>query len=432
MTRKAGRMSGVVDDLRRRLPRQRRAADRFAVLVDAGPAATSDDRELVALAALARELAPSSPLPAPDPGFRADLRQRLLIAAAELPAQRRDGSYVQRAPLPSPRPKRLRDAVATVLAVSLVTGTGAAVASTRALPGDALYGLKRGLEQAQLALAFSDLAQGRELLEQADARLGEAERLAASDSAGSPATGARLGAALGAWEEATTAGAGELTLAYRETGDPEALQVLSRFVDDQQVRLRELLPLLEPSLRQQVRAALDTLSALGARSTALLAAGVADGDRQVLAGPGEATASRAVGDGWAASRLTGRTGAAAGGAPGSSGAPVSGAGSLTDAVGGVTGGSGGGAAGAGPGSSSGSLVDVLDPGAGGTTVPLPAVDPLPTADPLPTVVPLPTTSPLPTTGPLPSVTSNPLPSTSLPLPSASLSGCVPVPPLTTC
>jgi len=428
MTRKAGRMSGVVDDLRCRLPRHRRAADRFALLVDTDRTATDDDRELVALAALARELAPlgASPAAAPDAGFRADLRQRLLLAAAErvteLPAQRRDGSYVERAP--AHRPKRLRDAVVTVLAVSLIAGTGAAVASSRALPGDALYGLKRGLEQAQLALAFSDLAQGRELLEQADARLGEAERLAASATAGSPATQAELGRALGAWKEATTAGAGELTLAYRETGDPEALQVLSRFVEDQQVRLRDLLPLLEPSLRQQVRAALETLSALGARSTALLAAAGSDGDRQVLAAAGGAGASRAAGDGWARSRIAGRpgsaAGAAAGGAGSSGGTPVGGAGSLTDAVDGVTGGSG-------------SLGGVVGPGAGGTSVPLPTTGPLPSTGPLPTTSPLPTLSaPLPTTSPLPSVTSNPLPSTSLPLPSASLSACVPVPPLTSC
>ena len=55
-------------------------------------------------------------------------------------------------------------------------GVGAAAASTRALPGDTLYGLKRQLEDGQLALARGDVGHGRELLEQADARLGEAER----------------------------------------------------------------------------------------------------------------------------------------------------------------------------------------------------------------------------------------------------------------
>ena len=62
------------------------------------------------------------------------------------------------------------------------------MASTRALPGDALYGLKRQIENVQLALARGDLESGRELLQQADARLGEAERLAAGEHGSDPAS----------------------------------------------------------------------------------------------------------------------------------------------------------------------------------------------------------------------------------------------------
>ena len=100
-----------------------------------------------------------------------------------------------------------------------MAGVGAAAASTRALPGDTLYGLKRQLEAGQLALARGDLGHGRELLEQADARLTEAERLTAGEDGSDPATQARSGTALREMAADVTAGAADLTEAYQETGD---------------------------------------------------------------------------------------------------------------------------------------------------------------------------------------------------------------------
>ena len=159
------------------LPSTRRTADELAALLerDRLPASLPADSELATLVTLARALAPAPVTPAP--GFRAALRERLVAEAATRPV-----------PVPAPRrgdaPDRdqpvrhaVRHAVATVTALTLVTGVGAAAASTHAVPGDALYGLKRQIEAVQLALAFGDLAEGRELLDQAGARLGEAERL---------------------------------------------------------------------------------------------------------------------------------------------------------------------------------------------------------------------------------------------------------------
>ena len=117
-------------------------------------------------------------------------------------------------------------------------GVGAAAASTQALPGDSLYGLKRQIENVQLDLARGDLAHGRELLQQADARLSEAEaprRLRARLGPRHPRPGDRT--ALDDMDAAVVLGVGRAERRLRETGDDEPLLVLDRFVTEQRERL---------------------------------------------------------------------------------------------------------------------------------------------------------------------------------------------------
>lgn len=424
-------------------PARRREAEAFArLLEDVRPPGEHDP--LRSLVTVARSL---ETVGAPRPGadFRVALRDRLVTEAASRratvpqPRPASDSSPVARPPVGA----RARQAVATVAIASVVTGGGAAMASTRALPGDLLYGLKRQVEAAQLALAFSDLARGRELLEQADARLGEAERLVAATSSGS--TRKDITRVLDDWAVATNAGAEALTRSYRETGDAEPMIVLSRFVTDHEERLEDLLVLLDPSLRDQVRSALDALATLGVRTHAVLAVAASD------ARPAEAgDHGRASGDGWAVSRVTAwaadSTGGssagmtATGGTDGFStgdalGALGDAAGGVTgDAVGGVTGGAGGSGGSDAPGSTA-----VLDPVTGGST-PTDVEDSLGDTDPLvgdpldtdPVLSdPLAPTEPLTDTvtsdtGPLPTVSATPLPTQS------ADATCVPLPPLTSC
>ena len=174
---------------------------------------------------------------------------------------------------------------------SVVAGVGAAAASTRALPGDTLYGLKRQLEAGQLALARGDLGHGRELLEQADARLTEAERLTAGEDGSDPATRALVGTALREMAADVTAGAADLTEAYQETGDGQAMILLDRFVVDQRERLQDLMHLLDPSLRPLARTLADQLAELDAQATAVTGGAALP-----------ANALTADGDGWAVSR----------------------------------------------------------------------------------------------------------------------------------
>lgn len=419
----------------------RREAEEFAALLEGGRVPAGSD--LADLVALTRALVPAGHAPRPE--FRASLRERLVAEAADRPAGLPRQTPVGEPSAPSaPARPRLRNAVATVALAAVVTGAGAAAASTRALPGDVLYGLKRQIENVQLALAGSELARGRELLEQAEARLSEAEALAASSAATEPATRASLATALTEMERATDEGAVALTTSYTETGDTEPMLLLDRFVTEQQQRLSDLLVLLDPSLRARVAAHLDELERTAARTAALLdpaATAVGGTTTGTNAGATGGSAGPASGDGWAVSRLSDRSatgstsdGSALSSATATGGAATGGAGDgglLDDALSGLAGSGGStgstaggsGAGGGGSGSDGGSAVP--------DTSPLPKVS-VPVTGPVTSPLPMDPTSP----APLPSVTSLPTldptageTSSPAPLPSVP---CVPVPPLTSC
>lgn len=379
---------------------RRRDAEEFADLLESGRTCRDgDSARLVPLVGLARALSPAEHLP--EPTFRSALQAQLVAAAAArvptLPDQRTPERIRPSAP-------RWRSAVAAVAVATAVSGFGAAAASSLALPGDALYGLKLRVEAVQLSLAGSDLERGRELHEQAETRLGEAERLAAASSAStmSPSTREELAGSLTAMEAAATTGAAALVEAYEQTGDPEPMLLLSRFVERQQPRLQDLSVGFDPELRARVLSTVDTLAALGTRADALLSP-IASGAKEAAGQPGRARV-----DSWAASRLAGR------GALPPSAATGSGSVSSPDGL---------------SAASSGS-------GATGTSSSIPSVTSLPavtaTAESLPDpTLPVPSVAvpPAPTETVVPALTTPALPSATVPAPAAT---CVAVPPLTTC
>jgi hypothetical protein len=264
-------------------PAERRRARDFALLLeDSRPAA---GHELQGLVALASSLRPAEIAPRAE--FRAALRETLVTAAA---ARQLAPAVAPKQVPPDVRRHRVRSAVATGILVSLVGGVGAAAASTHALPGDSLYGLKRGLESAQLRFAHSDLTRGRDLLDQADSRLSEVEALAASEDARSPETTARIAGTIADLDSATRAGTAALEASYADTGDVEALIELDRFVVDQRARLADLSVLLKPELRALLSPLSELLAGLqphldslvaASSATAGAAAGVAGGQQGV-------------------------------------------------------------------------------------------------------------------------------------------------------
>jgi hypothetical protein len=373
-------------------PAERRRAREFAELLEDSRPATG--HELESLVALAASLRPAQFTPRAE--FRASLREQLVAQAAARPVP------AARAPVAPPqRRHRLRTAAASIVVVSLVGGVGAAAASTHALPGDPLYGLKRSIESAQLHFAHSDLARGRALLDQANHRLSEAEDLAASDDARTPETKARIATAIADLTTATLSATKAFDDSYADTGDLATLVELNRFVVDQQARLADLSARLSPDQRQLLEPLTAQLAALRTRLESLVT--------KPSAAPSSTGSSGSTGVADPRAVVSGTVGGLTGGAstPGGSGA-----------TGGL--------------------------GKGGTaTVPsaLPHVS-LP-ASPAPSAsaphLPLPSlTAP---SLPLPSVPNLPAPSISVPAPistptlpplNITPSACVPIPPLTSC
>jgi hypothetical protein len=78
-----------------------------------------------------------------------------------------------------PRTRLAKGLTAGGLSVGVAAGAfgGIAAASSDALPGDSLYGLKRGIEDVKLGLTDGDGERGRVYLDQASTRLNEARRL---------------------------------------------------------------------------------------------------------------------------------------------------------------------------------------------------------------------------------------------------------------
>ena len=117
------------------------------------------------------------PVPAPRAGQAAS-RARLLAQAAEKRAGMR-----RRAPgLLAVWPALARTALITaVFLAGFAAGTyGAVAASAQSLPGDALYGVKRAAEQAQLLLATDPVSKARLEAEFSERRVDEVEAVTAS------------------------------------------------------------------------------------------------------------------------------------------------------------------------------------------------------------------------------------------------------------
>jgi len=133
-----------------------------------------------------------------------------------------------------------------LIAVTLLAGTvGVGYASGEALPGDSLYGVKRGLERAALALSTSNAGDTRLLLLHAERRLGEAEQLL---KLGRPAD---VGRALDGYEGAVTE---LLDLAAQE---PDQLDGLADALGTHEARLQLVLEQAPDQARPGLNRALE-------------------------------------------------------------------------------------------------------------------------------------------------------------------------------
>ncbi|KWV29818.1 DUF5667 domain-containing protein [Micromonospora rifamycinica] len=255
----------------------RRRAVRFAQLLDeanGGPrhhVRSRADAQLTALVAVGRRLVAERPVVEVDAEFRAGLRAMLVAAAdrddAADPVTGAAPKTTARGALlggVTARRARARGAILVGIAAGAVAVSGISAASENAVPGDALYGMKRSTERAQLALASSDVSRGQLFLDFARTRLDEAATLR-DDPTG-------FSAVLDDMDTDTRQGVRLLTTAATQHADPAALDAVNAFVAGQRRAVGGLLDGAGSAERDRTRQSLALLDTIRRRSDALRAA----------------------------------------------------------------------------------------------------------------------------------------------------------------
>lgn len=212
----------------------RRAAEEFASLVDGTRGETSERyADLLNFVDVLRH----QQAPAPRADFTADLRTRLMDAADTLLVP--SDQPARLAPVVSldDAAKRRQRRIGAVAAAFVVVGgtAGVAAASSNALPGDPLYPLKRGIEQAKVSLNTSDAARGQDLLAQGSTRLAEVGELIAADQSAS-----EIETTLEAFSDSATAGAEKYFIAFQRDRNAEDIARLRAQLATQLTTLEEL------------------------------------------------------------------------------------------------------------------------------------------------------------------------------------------------
>ena len=186
--------------------------------------------------------------------FADELRLRLMAAAeTELIAA---PNVVRLAPRRTSKTRRRLGTAAASLVI--VGGTaGMAAAASGALPGEALYPVKLGVEQAAEALRMSDAAQGEALLKQAATRMDEVRALQAQGSADPEL----LATTLDSFRTAADEGSQKLFTAYQAEGNSQDIDTVRDFTAEQMADVTALAERTSnPSTDESLLDAADTLA----------------------------------------------------------------------------------------------------------------------------------------------------------------------------
>ncbi|MFH8795829.1 DUF5667 domain-containing protein [Streptomyces sp. NPDC017941] len=189
-------------------------------------------------------------------------------AGSSVPQQRSRKGAHRASPLSKlkPRTRLSKGLAAGGLTVGVAAGAfgGAAAASTDALPGDSLYGLKRGMEDFKLGMADGDADRGRLYLDQASTRLKEARRLlerARSGHLDHESVG-EVRRALSGMRHDAAEGHRLLFEAYERDGSLGPIQTLSAFTKAHRgswSALRERLPVQLGDVGEEVSSVFDAM-----------------------------------------------------------------------------------------------------------------------------------------------------------------------------
>lgn len=162
---------------------------------------------------------------------------------------------------------RLVVAAAAALCLLMSLSGMSLLLSRGALPGDALYGVKRSAESAELGLTFGQESRAFKHLEFATSRVDEIELLAAGDAM-TDDSARRLRDLLDDFDEDAAAGARLLT-AVAATGDRDVLSALLPWIEQQSDRLASLRAALPRDAGARLSSSLDLLARMQERVEAI-------------------------------------------------------------------------------------------------------------------------------------------------------------------
>lgn len=255
----------------------------------------SSDPQIRALVAELQALPADAIAPAPRAHFRAELRTQLLAVAPRIIAESATETAEKPKAEPAARPERatepkssrffgrpLRLVTATMTVCLLVLG-GLVWQSQRAVPGDALYGLKRATEDVRLAFAGSDTARAKDYLGFAGTRVEEAQTLVqrAVPSATGPVAAGDISASTAALVRSTLGSADAdvrsasrlLTGQALRSRSDAPLQIMRHWAPQQLQRLRTLRAMLPAgALRHRATDSAQVVHRAEGRAMALSAA----------------------------------------------------------------------------------------------------------------------------------------------------------------
>lgn len=248
----------------------RRAAEEFAELVDAPADARRGGihhaHTTAGLLPTVQALRAQTSV-APRAEFVADLRARLMAAAdtalapATVPERTAD---LLRLP---PRTASSRIGTAAAAALVVIGGTtGLAAAAQGSLPGDTLYPVKRGIENAVGALNTSDAGRGADLLGEAGHRLDEAQSLSLEKA---PAS--RIRDALADFQSSADNGADLLFTSYQAHADGRDIATVQQFTDESQGTLDALALTAPDDAQPSIESARATLEDIARQAQTLCA-----------------------------------------------------------------------------------------------------------------------------------------------------------------
>ena len=258
----------------------RRSAERFAELLDETTGGqrhhshghSPADEQLAELVAIGHSLSAARPGVRVDPEFRVGLRA-MLVATAERDGIGRSATVVEEEPAgPVPartglravilgqggRRVRARGAIVIGVAAGALAVSGISAASENASPGDALYGVKRSTERAQLAMAGSDVSRGQLSLDFARTRLAEAAAM--------PGNAPGFAAVLDDMDADTRKGVRLLDTSAVARRDVKPLTTVDTFVAQQRKTLLPALGKLSPDNLERAQASLSLLDTVRERT----------------------------------------------------------------------------------------------------------------------------------------------------------------------